>query len=173
MMNFPLTLAAIFRHVEQVFPRRDVVTRLADGSLHRYTYADFGARTRCLAGALQRLGVRPGDRVATLGWNHYQHLEAYFGIPMTGAVLHTLNLRLHSDELAFIVNDADDRVLFVDESLLPLWEQVRPRTRVDRTVVVGATGPVPTGYLEYEALLDDAEALSAMSDPDERAAAAM
>jgi fatty-acyl-CoA synthase len=173
MMDFPLTLAAIFRHAEQVFPRRDVVTRRADGSLHRYTYADFGARTRRLACALQRLGVRPGDRVATLGWNHYQHLEAYFGIPLAGAVLHTLNLRLHADELTFIVNDAGDRIVLVDEQLLPLWEQVASRTRVDRTIVVGATRPVPAGYLEYEELLADAEPLSGIPDPDERAAAAM
>ena len=87
MMDFPLTLAAVFRHAEQVFPRRPVVTRCADGSLHRYTYADFGDRTRRLAGALQRYGIGPGERVATLGWNHYQHLEAYFGIPITGAVV--------------------------------------------------------------------------------------
>jgi fatty-acyl-CoA synthase len=173
MMDFPLTLAAVFRHAEQVFPRRPVVTRRADGSLHRYTYADFGDRTRRLAGALQRLGIRPGERVATLGWNHYQHLEAYFGIPITGAVAHTLNLRLHPDELAFIVNDADDRVALVDEPLLPLWEQVAPRTRVERTIVVGATRPVAAPYLDYEALLADAEPLTALPDLDERAAAAM
>ena len=126
MMDFPLTLAAILRHAEQVFPRRAVVTRRADASLHRCTYADVGDRARRLARALQGLGVRPGDRVATLGWNHHQHLEAYFGIPLMGAVLHTLNLRLHPDELGFIVNDADDRVVMVDASLLPLWEKVVP-----------------------------------------------
>jgi fatty-acyl-CoA synthase len=173
MMDFPLTLAAIFRHAEQVHPRREVVTRRADGSIHRYMYAAFGDRTRHLAGALQRLGVRAGDRVATLGWNHYQHLEAYFAVPLTGAVLHTLNLRLHPDELAFIVNDADDRVAIVDETLLPLWEQIAPKVRVDRMIVVGATRPVPAGYLEYESLLADADPLDALPDLDERAAAAM
>ena len=173
MMDFPLTLAAILRRAEQVFPRRSVVTRRADASLHRYTYADFGDRARRLARALQRLGVRPGDRVATLGWNHHQHLEAYFGVPLTGAVLHTLNLRLHPDELSFIVNDADDRLVLVDEHLWPLWERVAPRTKVEHSIVVGASGPVPAGSLEYEALVGDAEPLSEMPDPDERAAAAM
>jgi fatty-acyl-CoA synthase len=173
MMDFPLTLAAIFRRAEQVFPRREVVTRRADGSVHRHTYADFSARARRLAAALQRLGIRPGDRVATLGWNHHQHLEAYFAVPITGAVLHTLNLRLHPDELTFIVNDADDRVALVDETLLPLWEQVVPRTRVNRTIVVGAMRPVPEGYFDYETLLADADPLSAIPDLDERAAAAM
>ena len=173
MMDFPLTLAAIFRHAEQVHPRREIVTRRPDGSLHRHTYADFAARVRRLAGALHRLGIRPGDRVATLGWNHFQHLEAYFAIPLAGGVLHTLNLRLHPDDIAFIVNDADDGLVLVDESLLPLWEQVAPRTRVARAIVVGATRGVPPGYLEYEALLEDADPLEAIIDPDERSAAAM
>jgi len=181
MMDFPLTLGAIFRHADQVHPRREVVTRRADGSLHRYTYADFGGRVRRLVHALARLGVQPGDRVATLGWNHHQHLEAYFGVPMAGAVLHTLNLRLHPDEIAFIVNDAADRVALVDESLLPLWEQIAPRTRVEHTVVVGAGGSVKEGhnegyeggYLEYEALLAGVPPLDAIPDGDERSAAAM
>ena len=173
MMDFPLTLAAIFRHAEQVHPRREIVTRRPDGSLHRYSYADFAARVRRLAGALHRLGVRPGDRVATLGWNHFQHLEAYFAIPLAGGVLHTLNLRLHPDEIAFIVNDADDSLVLVDESLLPLWEQVAPRTRVARAIVVGAARGVPPGNLDYEALLEDAGPLEAITDPDERSAAAM
>jgi fatty-acyl-CoA synthase len=99
-MDFPLTLHAIFRRVERVLPQTEIVTRRPDASLHRYTACDFADRTRRLAGALERLGIEPGDRVATLAWNHYQHLEAYFAIPLAGGVLHTLNLRLHPDELA-------------------------------------------------------------------------
>jgi acyl-CoA synthetase (AMP-forming)/AMP-acid ligase II len=185
MMDFPLTLSAIFRHAARVFPRREIVTRRADKSIHRYTYADFSGRARGLAAALQRLGVRPGDRVATLGWNHYRHLEAYFGIPLMGGVLHTLNLRLHPDELAFIVNDADDQAVLVDQMLLPLWEQVAPRTSVRHVIVVGGDGDDGTGPAqnpakagshvrhEYEALLRDAEPLADAPDPDERSAAAM
>jgi fatty-acyl-CoA synthase len=189
MMDFPLTLSAIFRHASQVFPSREIVTRRADKSIHRHTFADFSGRARRFAGALQQLGLRPGDRVATLGWNHYQHLEAYFGIPLMGGVLHTLNLRLHPDELAFIVNDAEDQAVLVDRSLLPLWEQVAPKTRVRHVIVVGGDGhdgsnPANDGFglraggtraewFEYEALLRDAEPLADVPDPDERSAAAM
>jgi fatty-acyl-CoA synthase len=173
MMDFPLTLAAIFRHVEQVHPRREVVTRRVDGSLHRYCYTEFGARVRRLVNVFRRLGVLRGDRVATLGWNHHQHLEAYFAVPLSGVVLHTLNLRLHPDELAFIVNDAEDRVVLVDESLLPLWQQVASRTRVEWVVVVGATGPLPPEYLDYEGLLADAEPADLLLDFDERTAAVL
>jgi fatty-acyl-CoA synthase len=179
MMDFPLTLSAIFRHAERVFPRRAIVTRQADKSIHRHTYADFAGRARRLAGALQSLGLQPGDRVATLGWNHYQHLEAYFGIPLAGGVLHTLNLRLHADELAFIVNDADDQAVLVDQTLLPLWEQVAARTHVRTVIVVGGEGdhgPATAGQygrIGYEALLREAQPLADAPDPDERSAAAM
>ena len=179
MMDFPLTLAAVFRRVERIFPRRLVVTRRADKSIHRYTYADFADRARRLAAALQRLGIRPGNRVATLAWNHHQHLEAYFGIPLAGGVLHTLNLRLHPDELAYIVNDADDQAVLVDHTLLPLWQKIAERTRVPRTIIVGGPdvpGPqdLPaTGPLPYEALLQASEPLNDGPDPDERTAAAM
>jgi fatty-acyl-CoA synthase len=173
MMDYPLTLSTIFRRAETLGARNEIVTRLADTSIHRTTFADFALRTRRLAHALQRLGIRPGDRVATLGWNHYQHLEAYFGIPLIGAVLHTLNLRLHPDELAYIVNHAEDRAIIVDQSLLPLWDQVRPQVSVAHTIVVGATGPVPSGAVDYEALVGANEPLADAPDPDERSAAAM
>jgi fatty-acyl-CoA synthase len=172
MMDFPLTLPAIFRHAERVFPHQQIVTRRADKSLHRCTFADFALRTRKLARALQRLGIRQGDRVATLCWNHHQHLEAYFGVSMTGGVLHTLNLRLHPDELAFIVNDADDAVVLVDDVLLPLWEKVAPRTRVGRVVVVG-TASGQDRCESYETLLSAAEPLCDEPALDERSAAAM
>src|SRR6476469_3594757 len=138
MMDFPLTIGAILRHAEQVAVRREIVTRLPDRTLHRYGYGDFAQRARKLAGALGRLGIEPGDRVATLAWNHGPHLEAYFGVPLAGAVLHTLNLRLSPDELAFIVNHADDRAVLVDETLLPLWEQVRPNVHVKDVIVFNA-----------------------------------
>src|SRR5262245_15264445 len=184
MMDFPLTLAAIFRRAERIFPRRSIVTRRPDKAIHRHTYADFAVRTRCLAAGLQRLGVGPGDRVGTLGWNHYQHLEAYFGIPLAGGILHTLNLRLHPDELAFIINDADDQVVLVDHVLMPLWAKVAPSTHVRHTVVVGVPGeqgsetgramsPDSSGIVDYETLLRASEPLDDQPDPDERTAAAM
>jgi len=173
MMPFPLTLSAIFRRAEQMFARREIVWRAADRSVQRCTYADITGRARRLAAALERLGVSPGDRVATLAWNHGPHLEAYFGIPLAGAVLHTLNLRLHPDELAYIVGHAGDRVVLVDESLLPLWEQVRPKVNVKDVIVFNATKPLPDGAHEYGALVAGASPLADRPDPDENAAVAM
>jgi acyl-CoA synthetase (AMP-forming)/AMP-acid ligase II len=98
MMDFPLTLSAVFRRAESIFRRQEIVWRNADRSISRYTCADFAGRARRLAQVLIDLGLRPGDRVATLGWNHAPHLEAYFGIPLMAGVLHTLNIRLHPDE---------------------------------------------------------------------------
>src|SRR5690349_1827511 len=115
MMDYPLTGNTIFRRSETMAGPSESVSRAADRSIHRYTYSDFARRARSLARALNDLGLRPGDRVATLGWNHSQHLEAYFGIPIAGGVLHTLNLRLHPDELAYIVSHADDSIVLVDE----------------------------------------------------------
>ncbi len=98
--------------------------------------------------------MRKGDRVATLMWNHYAHLEAYFGIPVAGGVVHTLNLRLHPDDIAYIANDAEDRFLIVDDVLLPLLDQFKDRIHLERVFVVPLTGkPVPAGYENYEELL--------------------
>jgi fatty-acyl-CoA synthase len=173
MMDYPLTLSTIFRRAEQVFPRQEIVWRLADKSIRRYTFADFAGRARRLAQVLLNLGMTPGDRVATLGWNHGPHLEAYFGIPLMSGVLHTLNLRLHPDELAYIVNHGGDRAILVDESLLPLWEQLKPKVSVPIVIVVGATKRVADGYLDYEALIADTQPACDLPDPDEQAAAAM
>ena len=115
MMQFPLTLVHVLRRAGALFGASEVVSRLPDKSLHRYTYGDLTRRALALGGALQRLGLRKGDRVATLMWNHYAHLEAYLAIPCAGATLHTLNLRLHPDDLAYIVNHAGDRYLIVDD----------------------------------------------------------
>jgi fatty-acyl-CoA synthase len=170
-MDFPLTLHAIFRHAERVSRRREIATRMPDRSIHRYAYADFLHRARRLAAAFRRLGLEPGDRVATLAWNHYRHLETYFAVPLAGGVLHTLNLRLSPHELAYIVNDADDRLLVVDESLLPLWRQIRPLVRsAPRAIVIGTPDP---GDDEYEAVLASADPIEDDADPDERSAAAM
>ena len=173
MMDYPLTVNTIFRRAETMAGRQEIVSRLADSSIHRYRYSSFADRTRRLARALQDLGLKPGDRVATLGWNHSQHLEAYFGIPLAGGVLHTLNLRLHPDELAYIVSHAEDRMVLVDECLLPLWQKVRVQVTVPTTIVVQASKPVDSGDLEYEALLASSPPLSDVPDPNENAAVAM
>ncbi len=154
MMDYPLTLVHLLERAGRYFPQTEIISRLPDRSLHRFAYNDFYRRARALAAALTRAGMRKGDRVATLMWNHYAHLEAYFGIPVAGGVVHTLNLRLHPDDIAYIANDAEDRFLIVDDVLLPLFEQFKDRVRLERVFVVPLTGkPIPSGYENYEELL--------------------
>lgn len=154
MMDYPLTLHAMLERIPKAYPTVEIVSRLPDASIHRYTYMDFYRRSRALAEALQLAGLQPGDRVATLCWNHYAHLEAYFGIPAAGGVAHTLNLRLHPRELAFIVKHAEDRFLIVDEVLLPLLEQFRAEVSLERIFVIShAKKSQPAGYEDYEELL--------------------
>src|SRR5438270_10678461 len=109
MQPFPLTVAALFRHGRRVHAESEVFT-LTERELRRSTFAEVAARAERLAAGLQRLGIRPGDRVATFGWNTQEHLEAYLAIPSMGAVLHTLNLRLAPAEVAYIASHAQDRI---------------------------------------------------------------
>ncbi len=163
MMHSPLTIGHVLERAETLFPKVEVVSRLPDRSLHRYTYGEFASRARKLASALLKLGLKDGDRVGTLMWNHYAHLEAYFGIPIAGGVLHTLNLRLHPADLAYIIEHAGDRFVIVDDVLLPLWEKVAPLVEnVERVIVVPLTGkPVPEGFLDYEQTIAPAPELEA------------
>ena len=172
--DYQLTLPAILRRAEQLYGYREIVTRRPDKSFHRHTFADFVSRSKKLAVALKKLGLEDGDRVGTLGWNTYQHLEAYFGAPCSGAVLHTLNPRLHEDDLSFIANHAEDRVMLVDETLLPVFQKFRERTSIEHAIVVTEGGDVPEGMISYEDLLSDAdEADFEYRDFEEKQAAAM
>jgi fatty-acyl-CoA synthase len=154
MMDYPLTLQAILERIPKYYAAVEIVSRRPNGGLHRYTYADFYRRTKALAEVLNLVGLKPGDRVATLCWNHYVHMEAYFGVPAAGGVVHTLNLRLHPQELAFIVNHAQDRFLIVDDVLLPLLEQFRDKVKLERVFVVPSQKePLPPGVESYEELL--------------------
>ena len=172
--DFQLTLPYILRRAEQLYGYREIVTRRPDKSFHRHTFADFVSRSKKLAVALGGLGLEPGDRVGTLGWNTYQHLEAYFGVPSSGAVLHTLNPRLHEDDLTYIADHAGDRVMLVDETLVPVWEKFGERTGVEHAVVVTEGSDVPDGMISYEDLIGDADE-DAFEYPnfDERQAAAL
>ena len=155
IMDFPLTLVHLFERAGKYFPRREIVSRLPDKTIRRTTYADFYARAQKLANALQRLGVKPGDRVGTMGWNHGRHFEAYFGIPLMGGVLHTLNPRLSTGDLAYIINHANDAVLLVDDVLLPVWERLRSEIRPRHVVVWNHSHGqrVPEGTIDYEELI--------------------
>jgi fatty-acyl-CoA synthase len=174
MMDFPLTLPSLFERAGKLFPSVEIISQRPDNSPHRYTYGDWHRRAQALAAALQDAGVRPGDRVATLMWNHYLHLEAYFAIPVVGAVLHTLNLRLHPDELTYIVNHAADRFLIVDDVLLPLYEKIKDRVNIERVFVTSYGGNAePHPYEDYEQLLQRSHTLPKRVDVDENDALGM
>jgi fatty-acyl-CoA synthase len=154
MMQVKLSLNHFLERAGRLFGGVEIVSRMPDKSLHRTTYAAFHRRARLLAEALQKAGIRKGDRVGTLMWNHYAHYEAYFGIIASGGVLHTLNLRLAPDEIGFIANHAEDRIVIVDDILLPLLEQFRHLTKIEQVIVVPLTGkPVAAPYIDYEAFL--------------------
>jgi fatty-acyl-CoA synthase len=158
MMDFPLTVPTILRRAESFFGHKEVVTRLPDRSIVRRPYSEVIERAKRLGVALAGLGIRPGDRVATLGWNTQHHLEAYLAIPAIGAVLHTLNLRLHCDDISYIVNDADDQVLLLDASTLPIYEQFKTRVRIRKAIVLAPTpGNHGPDLLDYESLIAAAD----------------
>ncbi len=157
MMDFPLTLPTILERAGKIFPRVEIVSRRPDKSIVRTCYGEFYRRARRLASALTALGLKPGDRVASMMWNHSGHLEAFFGVPCTGGILHTLNLRLHPDEIATIANHAGDRFLIIDDVLLPVYEKFRDAAPFEKVIVVPyGCGSVPEGFLNYEKLLADA-----------------
>jgi fatty-acyl-CoA synthase len=151
MMNSPLTLAAILERAGTYFPDREIVSRLPDGSLHRTTWGQVRERARRMAECLQSAGLKKGERVATLMWNHYAHLEAHFGVPASGGVLHALNLRLHPDEIGYIAKHAQDRFLIVDDCLLPVLDKFKDKVKFERVFVVQHAGQKPpAGYESYE-----------------------
>ncbi len=154
MMDFPLTLASILERAGKLFHRVEIVSRRPDRSIVRTSFGDFYRRARRLADALTKAGLQPGDRVASMMWNHSGHLEAFFGVPCAGGILHTLNLRLHPHEIAAIVNHAEDRFLLIDDVLLPTLEKFRDNVSFERIIVVpyGGSG-VPEGFQNYEEFL--------------------
>src|SRR5215470_12350888 len=119
MMKFPLTLTPVLERAGKLFGAVEVASRLPDQTIHRSNYAAVCRRARALAGAATAQGLSRGERIGSLMWNHLWHLEAYFGVPASGCIIHTLNPRLHPDELAYIVNHGGDRLLIVDDVLLP------------------------------------------------------
>ena len=176
MQETPLTLPMIFRRAEQLFPDKRIVTGVAGGSRQRTTYAEWCERTRRLGGVLDALGISADGRVGTFGWNTARHLELYFAVPCTGRVLHTLNIRLFPEQLTYIANHAEDEVVFVDKSLLPLYQKVAGTfTTVKHTVVMddGVPGDIPEGWHDYEQLLAEAGSRVEFDVQDENLAAAM
>jgi fatty-acyl-CoA synthase len=162
------------RRAEALFGHKEVVTRRPDKSFHRYTYADFVVRAKRLAVALTGLGIEPGDRVGTLAWNSYHHLETYFGVPSAGAVVHTVNPRLAPDDLAYILNHAGDRVLLVDETMVKLLEAVKDEVDLEHVFVYTYGDATPDGMKSYDEFISGAnEADFEYPELDEWSAAAM
>jgi fatty-acyl-CoA synthase len=158
MMDFPLTLPTLLERAGKLFARVEIVSRRPDRSAVRTTYGDFYRRARRLSDAFTKLGLQPGDRVASMMWNHTSHMEAFFGVPCAGGILHTLNLRLHPHEVAAIARHAGDRFLLIDDVLLPIFEKFRKDAPFERVIVVPYCGgtDVPEGFLDYEDLLEQA-----------------
>jgi fatty-acyl-CoA synthase len=174
MMDYPLTLPAMLERAGKLFGRVEIVSRRPDRSIVRSNYGDFYRRARRLASALTKLGLRPGDRVASMMWNHIGHLEIFFGVPSAGGILHTLNLRLHPHEIAAIAKHAGDRFLLVDDVLLPTYEKFREAVSFERVIVVPyGGGAVPDGFLDYEELLAQASEEFRYPEIDENDGAAM
>jgi len=171
-----LTLTDFLLRAERLFANKTITTR-TPGGRHRYTYGELGTRARRLAGALRTLGVKPGDRVASFAWNTYRHLELYLTVPATGAVLHTLNIRLFPEQLVYIVNHAEDAVIFVDDALVAALEPLAAQFRTVRAFVVMGDGPLPKTSLpnvhRYEDLLAATPATYDWPRLDERDAAVM
>ena len=161
MMEQPLTLRLVLDRARTLFPDRGATTKTPRG-LVRTTYREIGERCERLANALTALGVGAGDRVGSFAWNSTRHLELYLGVPCMGAVLHTLNIRLHPEQVAWIANHAEDTVIFVDESLLPVFEQIAPHLTTVKHIVIMADGDLPPtaidGALSYDCLLYTSDA---------------
>ena len=172
MDEFPLSLTTLVERAERFTPGRKVVYRRPDGKVHRTTMGDCARRGRCLASALTELGIGEGDRVGTLMWNQPEHLEVYNAVPSMGGVVHTLNPRLHPDELGFIASDADDKAIILDETLINVFESFRDAHHFEHVIVVSHSGGVPDGTIDYESLIERGEPME-WPEPDERRAAAI
>jgi fatty-acyl-CoA synthase len=162
MMSYPLTLTHFFERSRRLFAKKTLATRVPGRPLFRYTYADFAERTMRLAGLLRELGITKGDRVATLAWNSHRHLEVYWAAPLSGAVLHTLNFRLSAQDLTYIINHAEDSVIFADASVYPMLAAIRDKIPSVKQIVImkdTVDAAVPDGLPEYEALLAKATPL--------------
>ncbi len=176
MMDFPLTLQHAYNRAVSLYAHKEVVTRTDDG-MHRYTYKEWGARTAQLANALHNAGVAEGERIATFGWNTYRHLELYYAIPCLGAVLHTLNIRLFAEQLVFIINNAEDKIIFVDGDLVPLLENIADQLPTVKQYVI--MGEPPHASMKLQPAVDYEDFIAGQPETydwptlDENAAAAM
>ncbi|HEX3707224.1 MAG TPA: AMP-binding protein, partial [Mycobacteriales bacterium] len=174
MQDFPLTIGSILRFGQEVYGDSEVVTLLDGGERRRRTYTESAARAARLANGLRELGIDGDQRVATFMWNNAEHLEAYLAVPSMGAVLHTLNIRLFPEQLTYVINHAQDRVVIVDDSLVPVLAKVAPDLEtVEHFIVVGDGDATALGdVLRYHDLIAAEPPEYDWPEIDERAAAA-
>jgi len=179
MMDQPLLISGILEFAARHYGATEIVSHRVEGDLHRYTYRDCARRARQLANALAALGIGMGERIATLAWNGYRHLELYYGVSGSGAVLHTINPRLHPEQVAYIVNHAEDRVLFFDLTFLPAIEAMARQCKTVKAYValcgrehMPPAGAIP-GLLCYEELIGAASGDYDWPQFDERSAASL
>ncbi|MBQ0138210.1 MAG: long-chain fatty acid--CoA ligase [Kurthia sp.] len=136
MMNTQLVLTEFFKRAETHFSQKQIISRTSETKIHRLTYKDFSLRTKKLAAALEKLGMQRGMKIGTFAWNHHRHLEVYFAVPCSGAVLHTINIRLSPEHIIYIINHAEDEILFVDADLLPLIEAVQSELKTVKIYII-------------------------------------
>jgi fatty-acyl-CoA synthase len=156
MMNSQLMISSIFKHAERNYPGTEIVSVTADNPRHRYTYKDFASRTRQLANALDKLGAKFGDRIGTLAWNDYRHLELYYAISGSGMVCHTINPKLFPDQITYIINHAEDRFIFVDLLVMPLIEALQSQlSKVEKFIVLTDKAHMPETSLDNVMCYED------------------
>src|SRR4051812_21795086 len=165
MMDMPLLVSQLIRHADRHHGATEIVSKTVEGTIHRYTYRDAHARARRLANALARLGVGSQDRVATLAWNTHRHFEIYYAVAGSGAVIHTINPRLFPDQISYIANHAEDKVVFYDTTFAPLVEKLKPQVKsVQRWIAMNE---------EYDRLLEAESERFDWSEFDEHTAACL
>src|SRR6187551_2416847 len=179
MMQQPLLISTLLTHAERHHGEQEVVSRRVEGDLHRSTYRELAARSRRMANALAARGIGFGDRVATLAWNGYRHMELYYAASGSGAVLHTLNPRLHPDQVVWIADHAEDQILFFDLTFLSLIEAIAPRVKTIKACVamtsrdyMPAASTVPN-LMCYEDLIEAHSSEFAWPEFDENAASSL
>ncbi|HLK27153.1 MAG TPA: long-chain fatty acid--CoA ligase [Puia sp.] len=178
MMDYPLTIPSMLDHGSRMFPNKEIISYMPDKSRHSYTFADLYKRSKKTMHALtSKLGVKKGDIIGTFAWNHYQHMELYFAIPGAGAICHTINIRLSSQQTEFIINNAEDRYIFVDATLVPLLEPIaKLLPTVEAYIILNAPANFSTtvpNCIHYEDLIADCDDHRPWTALDELDASAM
>ena len=178
MQQHSLMISSIIEFAERWYPNVEVVSRTTEGPIHRYTYRDMGLRARCIANALNELRIKPGDRVATLAWNGYRHMELYFGVSGSQAVLHTVNPRLFAEQMVYVINHGGAKVLFTDLTFVSLLEGLADQLEnIEHIVVMSDRKHMPATSLAnvlcYEELIDTSSSDYQWPEFDENSASSM